>query len=621
MRASALRYMRRLPIAQTLPNAVRVVKVGASPHTFAVYIPISPDGVSWTKLYFTRQNNVGQTGVPRLVRASISSLWSNVSTPTIPENWSTGAQAQAPTTTVLGDAATDRAGTWTSPATYGGITGIRYSTATGDYVEYHVTGVDRVAMRSYMNASNSGVLDVLITEVGVGEIDASQYCTRSVNTRGVNTGYVSPQLATALNPSASYVVRLTVSSANPSGGRCYDGGLFGYVTDSTAIGAMGPVYILNRMVPARPTTTSRLPGTVLRYSLPNCNKVQVHYSTGSNVGIFVARVRSTAGVELASMTIDGYGVGAVSKKVTVADGLPVSTYILEVESTNSKNAAAQDAWISIVSGVAVNTSLPGNPAVDEFEDYGTNITALPTNTSIQGTGNIEYAIRLRKPGNAPGVADDFITGLHGYEDGPFLTEFRMDGIAIDVAGASPGDAWNGSVLEWTFTTTGRFLDGGDVLSMEWSQRFDRTGWWYEIKRMMLADAMCRQEYVLMAMAPKTGSVEGVYRDASIIDCAFWPSSDGLHAVNNNNSIVPALLPATKICLSSTAAFSVSEVLNLPEICAAMNGIGSLPGAFLQDRNDGFTKCYTMSRLMAADGSLIPAGNEIVVKRRMRFGLV
>jgi hypothetical protein len=621
MRAAALPYMRRLPVAQTLPNAIRLVKLRADYFEFAVYQPIHPNGIEWARMYFANRLNVGNSGAGRMVRATSAKMYAATAATLVDENYTAGTQAQAPTVTKIHSDATARVGTWTAAATTGSVTGVRYSTATADYVEYTITGVDRIALRTYQNNGVAGIFDVLITESAVEIPDANYVLVaKKVNLR-VDTGYASPPLAKGLNPALTYVVRLTVSATNPVSGRCYDAGLFGYITDSTAIGPLGSVGFQSIGSPAVSTTRCLYPGTLIRYSVPQCTRVQFRYMTNTTAGIIHWRVLASNGTELSTGSIDAYNASTIDTKVTLADGLTKADYILEVTLGNTKNASSSNYRFYVVGSVAVDTTLPGVPATGIFDDLG----AIPSESSpdsqaFQATGNCEYAIMARRTTDANGVNEDFITGTHGHEGAPTSIVFQLDGVTIDYAGAAAGTVWNGARLTWTYTTTAKFVSGENLATLAHSNAIDRTGWWYDITRTMLANATVKNEYVLMVQSPKEGATDGSY-GGGCRDAYFWPSTDHIEALLDNETSFLTSLPATKVALPTSSGFALCELLNLGEIVTAMAGIGTVSASLLQDRADGITKCYTRTATFGGTGTTLPSGNVITARRRMRFGLM
>lgn len=622
--SSAFALVEELSAPSELLNAVRLVKLRADYLEFAIYQPIDPNGIDWARLYFSNRLNVGNSGAGRLVRATIAKLYSSTASTLITSNLITGTLNQSPTVTKIHSDATARVGTWTAAATTGPVSGVRYTTIIGDYVEYTVTGVDRIHLRGYQNNANGGTFDVNIKTGGV-EIADANYCTvsKQVSARA-DSGWNYAPLAKNLTPASTYVVRLTLATNTPASSRGYDAGLLGFVLDSTALGALGTATEQSLGSPAVNSSRLMSPGTIVRYSMPDCTKVQLNYFKIASAGNLTATVRTTAGVEVDSITVDAYGATTTNTTVTVAEGLTKDDYILEVVSGNTKNASATDYRQYIIGGIAVDTTSPGDPATGIFDDMGAVATQASTEPiTLQGSGNVEYAVLARRPADANGVNEDFITGTHGHESAPTGLVVQVSGTTIDYAGAAAGTVWNGTKVEWVYSTNALFVTSEPFATIEYDSRVDRGGYWNNITRTMTADAMIEHEYVLMVQTPSTVSAsEGGYAGGAE-HASVSPGTDTYVANQHNDSATAGTNPNTNlVVIYNDDMLVVGQVLNLPQIRNSFTGIDTSATAVsqMQDRADGISKFYIRSYPMLAAGSLVPAGHTITARRAMRIGL-
>lgn len=160
------------PISR-LPQSCMLKRLRTDYLEFAVYYPMTADGVRWNRAYFTNRFNGGNAGCARHIRTSEALLFqSNIQAPAA-ENQTTGVESQASTVTRVASDAT-RVGTWTAPATVGGVTDVSYSTVVGDTSTYSITGAARIGLRAYASAANGGISRIMVKESGA-EIPAGQY--------------------------------------------------------------------------------------------------------------------------------------------------------------------------------------------------------------------------------------------------------------------------------------------------------------------------------------------------------------------------------------------------------------------------------------------------------------
>lgn len=629
--SSAGRLVAEMPHPTLLPDAVRLVKQRTDYFEFAAYLPIGTNGIDWARLLILNRLNTGNTGAARLVRATLAKL--NAAAVEAPNaaNISTGTQGQAPDASVGTAGSAARTGTWTASATVGGVTDIRYSTAVGDYVEYTITGVTRIVLRHYGNSTVGGVA-VMSVKTGGNEIADSFFRTRPgklVDCR-LAVGFLFSPIADGLDPAATYTVRMTVDASNPGSGRVYDGGLVGYNgVDFNAVGINGTAQTQSLGSPAVTTTAFLVAGAISVYELTDATAVQWRPVTNSAFGQVAFRVYDATGAEIDAgdytvTTYDGYAASSVLQTVEVASGLPKGTYYLHVELLNTKNASSTNYRMYDYGAIGVDETAAGDPATGTFNDLGVVAnTSSPAAITLQGTGNAEHAMRIRKPANAPGVEEDFAGGTHDNERAPTDIVVTVDGSTVDYAGAAAGDVWNGAEIEITFNTILEFPSSADAFAtLNHRLVLSREGYRHDITRTMTADALVTDEYVMMVQAPKPGASEGAY-GGGFEASAVSPGWDIEYATaDNDSSLTFDRGDVVDVVLFNDAALVHDRLLNKAEIDAAFAAIpGSGAIGFLQDRSDGASKVYLRAKSFTpTDGSLIPSGHTYTAERIMRFAL-
>lgn len=513
------REMNAVEPLSALPNQVMLEKLRASAGEteFAVYTPISADGTSWARRYYTNRFNTGITGCAREVAVTLARLYVSGIEEKHAINISTGTEATAPIQTQATADATSRTGTWVGPATTNGVTDTRYSVTVGDSVVYTVTGATRIALRAVNNSVNGGIGELTITESSVEipednyliQIDAST-SRRLVNLRSgrqPSTGLAHVPLAKNLDPSKTYVVTIEVDASNPVGGRMYDSGLLEY--DAIAYDAVGLHAVVNQTT-GLGVLYNDLPwaGQVAVYEFVDVTRINWRCYKTTPVGQVAFTVYDSSGVEISTYTTETYdtysGLGQAAS-VEVASGLARGTYYLHVEVLKTKNASSTNFRVLENGGIGYDETTGGELGVDTFE-----IQSMPTNPSsgsdigthvLSGNGNVELAIRVSKTGEATGDAE-FVGGTHAFESSPANVVFRVDGVEVDYSGASNNATWIGSTINLDYDTELQFpSDSSAWADVHYGCRWTRAGYEPSSRVEVTTDARIYVLYPTMVHTP------------------------------------------------------------------------------------------------------------------------
>lgn len=613
-----------------LGKNVLLKKIRTDYPEFAVYTPITTDGIEWARWLFTNRLNTGLSGSTRLLVTTLAKLYSGSSTAAYAENQSSGTQAQAPIVTQGTSAATSRTGTWVGPATISGITDVIYSVTTGDKVVYSLTGVNRIALRAYTNSSNGGYASLVIKDSGGTEI-SSGYSVgviggyRRVNFRDQQNGnglqYIT--LASEL-PTGNYTVELTVAADNPASGRLYDAGIFGYST--IAYNATGQQGIFTSSTIG--TTTYRLAfyaGARVTYPF-NGTKVSLRHGVSSNAGKINVKVYTSAGAEIAadkylvaSNTIDAYASSSTSLASTpVAGGLPLGDYYLVAESLADKNASSTGWRLFDYGIIAYNENQAGVLGVDSFDDLGVSSnyqspSNIPAGTLLIGYGNLEQAISVRRATDAHGT-EEFVGGIHGHETAMTGFSVSVGGSVIDYAGAIAGSEFIGSNVQIGFSTNLKFVDNASNWALStFSLNLSSYGYSVTVKRDIIADAVIYKDYSLM-LPVSSGAIIGAWAAKGVGGqfTSFAVDGDvnyyGVGVGNDSSELIdgPCLGAVAYNNQYAITGFNTNTAYrNIYEI--ADSSITSNL-SLIQDRSDGVGKYYNIAFRTGATGTLILAGD-------------
>jgi hypothetical protein len=621
-----------LPLATALPAQVQLRKLRSDFPEFAVYAPISADGRAWARWFFTNRFNTGNSGAPRMNRATLSWLYAGSTIAPHPVNVSNAAEGQAPSVTQGTAAATARVGTWTASATVGGMTDIRWSDVTGDYVEYTITGVTRISHRHY-GTSNGAFVSVLITDAGT-EIPASQYVTRTTKIifHGPTAGQYHTPLAVGLDPAKTYVVRLTRDASSTATHRHYDGGLVGYANLAfDAVGFWGPFFTQSLGNPAVNTSATWATGSVAVYQIDNATRISWRYMRNAAAGEAAFTVFDATGAEIAAgayaaTTVDMYEASnAQPVPVMVADGLPRGTYYLHVRLLNTKNSLATDFRMYDFGAFGFDTGAAGVLGTDAFDDGAiSNASMTSGDRTMIGTGNLEQAIKVRKVGETANTsADQFVGGTHGFESAPSSLVYRIDGAPIDFAGGAVGATWTGASFDLSFATTLRFpSDASSFATSTQTLAVSRTGYEATVTRTTLAESIISEDYSLMLNVPDTTATDGL--DGGCDDWVIGPAREAIAANNQNNAALDAATRAVYFEVGNAAYAAFGAQLNWPELDAAHADplfAGTRAWSFVQDRSDIYGKAYNRSfRASVNTGVTVPSGHAATARKAYFVGL-
>lgn len=499
-----------------LPQAVMLEKLRTDYTEWAAYTPMTPDGIDWHRWYHThRIGNSDAIGSPRLICGARVKLYASTAIAKHAENYVTGTEGQAPTSTQATTAGV-ATGTWTSPATVSGVTAISYSTAVGDKRVYTVTGAERIAWRAANVAANGGwakiKVDVSGTEVASGLYDvplASGTRLVKLNSSALSAGMVYVPLAHGLNPATTYTVTIEVDTTNPASGRVYDGGIRAY--DEIAFDAVGIHGT------AQEKNLSGVVGNLLFFSgqtvvyeIPDATRIDWNYisTTGSNTAEFT--IYDSAGDEIAAYDLSSLATAAAQggNSAKIASGLTLGTYYLHVRS--SSTVTGTDQRIYAAGATAYDTTSPGTVGVDVFDLDGQSRILSSYTTYGQNVfaafGNQEYATQLRKASEAEGVVDEtyFIGGVHNNEGNPLNLVVTVDGSVVDYAGAAQYAQWDGEVIRIEFDQYGLFkIDQSQASLLHWVIEYSAAGYSVAITDTItaVAGAYAHVSYAAMLNAP------------------------------------------------------------------------------------------------------------------------
>lgn len=587
-----------------LPQQCMLKRLRSDYTEFAVYSPMTEDGIHWTRWYFTNRFNTGAAGCARMFRASHALLNPSTTVASYAENMTTGTEGQAPVSTQATSAATARTGTWTASATVGGVTDIRYSTIIGDKVEYTVTGAARLAFRAYRNSSNGGIVKVTIKDAGV-EIPSGQYLVplngsdRTIDLR-LQVGQFYIPLAEGLNSGTTYTVEIEVHSSNPASGRAYDGGLRAYA--ATAYNSVGRHGTWATVTVGVSTELSYDAGCRVVYPITAATRIDWKYINGSNVGIATFKVYDNAGVEIATYenaSFDTYLVSSqVPRTVTVAKGLAVGNYYLVVTASPTKNASSTGYRLFDEGVISYNEGVAGTLGVDAFDDQGIlGAAQVEGHSTLIGIGNLELAIKVRKTTDASGLAD-FVGGTHGHETNPTTFVVLADGVVADYAGLAVGGTLIANTFSWSYDTTLNFPSGSQFATAHYTGTISPAGYACSATRTATSAGIVHEDYAFMFNVPNTaGATDGIsggFAKAAIEgDGNYTPT-----AFNDSVTQFPRQCAGMVVWNQDYAAYGFpvnTAVVNQAMKGAVYNPVLGSSGvdsrSLLQDRSDARFKLY------------------------------
>jgi hypothetical protein len=620
-------------------NSIVAIKPRIDYPELIVYTPISLNGIDWGRWFISNRFNPSNTGAIRVLACSLAKLYKSSSVAPLPSNLTTATQAVDPASTRATADAT-RSGGWSAPATVSGWPDLTYANTSGATAVYTMTGVSRIAMRLWGVESGGGVATIKIKSAGV-EISSGYYTVpldpgsgeRRVDIRpsGGQTiaGLNIVTLATGL-PLGDYTVEIGYSSASPASGRVYDGGMYGYTgLPKTPMGRMGTWD--DNTVGSRTGSYAKAWGSAAIYAVTG-TKVVWKCAKKSNACIAAVHVYDAGtGVEIdsgkyiiASNQVDTYASGSGSVvSVVIADGLPAAQYYVVVESTHTKNDSSTGYYLYDFGMAALNTSLPGTPGVDAFDDLGwpanPGTTTQFVNVLLGGGSELELAIKACKPSESVSLSD-FCGGYHGHETAPTGVTFLFDGLDAGYAEAAAGTQWVCSAVDIACDTTLLFpSDSTPWAAVNYSLHFDKIGYTSNVTRTLTTDTKIVQDYTMMVTVPNTApgnnGVSGGFSQlwatpdqATSHTYTAW--DDGMYGIDSQITFG----------LWGNADYVVTgECLNTGEINNVYNDpiyAGTQSLSFVQDRADKFVKWY--NRAFAGNGTtgvIVPSGNAYTAIKR------
>lgn len=613
------------------PNEILLRKLRDDYPEFAVYTPISEDGMKWVRWYFTNRLSPGNAGCVYMNRATLANLFASDPQAPPASNMSAETAWEVPAVARGTADASSRSGTWTAAGTVGGMPDITYSTVTGDYVEYQLTGVTRIAARHY-GTTNGCKVSVYITD-GASEIPAGQYALVGLLEHDRQAGRYQSPLAKGLDPAKTYTVRMTRDASSDSGDRLYDGGCLGYLDRAfDATGLYGPFYDQALGAPSVTTRATRAPGSIIVYELTDATRIGWRCFKNSTGGLASLAVYDSTGAEIDSglyitTTVDTYSASASAPtNVLVADRLEKGTYYLHITTLPEKNASATEYRVHDYGAIGYDTTTAGTVGSDPFDD-GEVIDSNQSSgdRTVIGGGMLERAIKCRKTTDAAGSAgDNFVGGSHGHETSPTDLAFEIDGSPIDFDGAANGFEWTGAVLNLTFSTTLNFsVDDSAFADATYSYTLSRDGYEVEDSVTSTTDAYITVDYCMMLNSLKA-SAPDAFEGVGVAGVMLSDASDHLYAAKNAGNNTPHYSDFRADCIAVIGSRHVAtaEQLNWSAIASAVSGTGSTDElSFVQDRSDSVRKGYNRTFSGPTTGTLVSSGYSRTAQKRYRVKLL
>lgn len=596
------------------PNEVFIEKLRDTLYLeFAVYTPLSSDGLEWHRWLFTNRFNITNDGAPRMINCSLAYLYVSTQVARTGANNVSETRASATTATRASSAGT-AVGTWTGPATVLTTTDVIYSSTIGDTITFTITGVERIELRALL-AGNGGIGKVTITESAV-EISEANYLLPTghlVNFISTATGDTTMHvpLAKGLTSGSTYTVEIEVDATNPAGNRVYTAGLLGF--DDIAFDATGIHGItLDSTIDGTTSSMSTESGTTAVYTATNTTKIDWKYIETNVASIVNFEVYNSSGSLVASNTLDMYGAGSTVKKYTIAEDLPKGTYYLHVENGKTKNASSTDYRYFDLGSTLYDQTTRGVVGTDDFDNNDVpNNVQDPNNGSefmLIGSGNIEVAIGVRKTTETAGD-QEFIGGIHGFETTP-VPVFTLDGSVIDFAGGVVGDTWNGKDLGITFTTTLKFyIDSTDFCTVDYDLNLSQAGYRVKTTKTTLAEGIVHDDYSIMLNTPSTDAANQGLSVGGGFENIAADTNYTLNAYDNSGTFISPLQGSVgfvNLDYTVLAYYNTNPVL--PDLFNNVEYNDGPYWALLQDRTDRTLKFYTRAfNCDDTNGVTVPSG--------------
>lgn len=613
-----------LPASQC-PETILLEKLRGDFEEFCVYTPLNTNGVDWQRWFFSNRFPSGNPlrGATHLGHSTIAKLYASEAIAFSAENLTTGTQAQAATST---EATADGTfvGTWTAAGTNNGVTDIRYSTAIGDTAEFTVVGAQRIVLRTTTNATVGGVMAVVIEDSLGNPIASDKYTLeliggeRRIDLRAVTAANFPMFITLADNlPTDTYTVTLTVSAANPVGGRAYVGGMQGF--DVTAFNAVGRQATWNSTAFLTLTLpTAYYPGAQAIYQVTDTTRISWKYGVNVRGGVVGFTIYDSLGVEIDSANykitdkkVDTYNANQIERQTLIAEDLPLGTYYIHMEVLPERNPSSTGPRIYDNGFVVYNQSQAGEVGVDDFDDLGIpkliQATDLIPDVYLIQAGNLEQAIQVKKTTESDS-AFEFVGGVHGFESTMTNVMFTADGSVIDFAGAANNTKFTAKEFKITFNTQlGFSTDATNYWAInDFEYRFSNAGYWAKVTREVTQPVDVQADYSLMFQvgnqdASQVGSVKSL--DGGFLNWAIDGGGNKTYTTydnSSNNEPYPCIGAA--VWSENYAIYGVNISYKFSRLPYELLEEGlTTPLSFVQDRTDGTTKYYNRAFKYPASG--------------------
>tara|TARA_R110000850_G_scaffold25233_2_gene72974 strand:- start:559 stop:3123 length:2565 start_codon:yes stop_codon:yes gene_type:complete len=508
-----------------LGNTCKIEKLRDTTYEeFAIYSPLTANGIYWQRWLFTNRFNVTNDGAPRMLMCTLAGLYPSVTVARTTANNVSEARAGV-VATGFPKASSDGVfvGTWTGPATVLTTNDVKYSSTVGDTCTYTVTGAEELELRG-LYAGNGGIALVKITESAV-EIPEANYqlptdhLINFISTATGNTTMHIP-LANGLDSTKTYTVeiKVDVSNTDPVTNRVYQAGLLGY-DDITfnAVGIHG--IVLDASLDGQTNSLSVTSGTTAVYTFADTTKIDWQYVQTPTSSIVEFKVFDSVGTEITALdndTTDQYATGSTAVKVGVASGLTKGTYYLHVINGKAKNASSSAYRYYDFGAISYDETTAGDINTDEFDNFDVPNNVQDPNNDIGngtrymliGTGNLELAIDVRKTTDSLGV-EEFVGGIHGHETTP-VPVYSIDGAVIDFAAGVIGDTWIGKEVKISLTTTLLFpTDLSSFCTADYILHISQAGYLVDTVKTTIQDSIIHDDFSIMLNCPNTDTSQGI----------------------------------------------------------------------------------------------------------------
>lgn len=422
-------------LAGTLPETVVIERRRLDFLEYVMRMPMTADGIEWLCTYWTHRFNAGFLASIDMVGSYIARLYVSASLAAYPSNLATGTMAVAPIATGGVAGATDT-GTWTAPATIGGVAGVSWpnpqnaGASRARTIDNSSGAIKVLYLVGYSNVSNGGIGKLVVRVDGV-EIDEDQYFMPLTSGERRIDYRSQPVVGLTLIPAAQNLpagiitYEISESAANPVGGRLYDAGWQGFAAfpyNVAGLYGVAPVVTGDR-------TLIMHPGAKVVYRCTDITSVSWRYQALPNTAFADFQLFDSDGNDvsdlLAFTTLDTYfasGGPSSGRQINLISGQPRTEYWLHASVSKTRNASATRYGIEDRGVFIADQTTAGTPGVHPFDtgDVPSNPAGPRDFGSEQliGPANLRFAFRARAA-SSPADAIAFLTGYaHGFETSP-----------------------------------------------------------------------------------------------------------------------------------------------------------------------------------------------------------